>query len=322
MESNDSLYRTVSLIRYVEQKIFDVYMSDVMQCLVHLSIGQESVAAALCGHLTPADRKIGTHRGHALYVANGGDLVAFFGELLGRRCGCSGGRGGSMHLIDLANGLVGTSSIVGGALPIAVGLAMAVSAGEVATVLFGEGAADQGIFAESLNFAQLRRLPVIFACENNRYSVYTPEGLRRAAHPAAVARAFGMTTLEFPIEVGNDVYALHEALSGPIAAVRGGGGPLLFECQTVRRYDHNGVRDDVAAGFRDSAEADLFEACCPMKLGRRHLDAAKADRIDAENVAVVEAAYEQALTGAATELEYQHLPQAQSPRAVSQGRVG
>ena len=121
------LYRAIALVRHAEQKIFDVYMSDVMQCPVHLSIGQESIAAALCAHLRKDDLKIGTHRSHALYLANDGDLMAFFAELLGKHQGCSGGMGGSMHMVDPDNGLVGTTSIVGGALPISVGLAMGVS---------------------------------------------------------------------------------------------------------------------------------------------------------------------------------------------------
>ncbi len=306
MITEDRLYRAVSLIRHAEQKILDVYTSDVMQCPVHLSVGQESIAAALCAHLTSDDPKVGTHRSHALYLANGGDLTAFFGELLGRRCGCSGGFGGSMHVVDTRNGLMGTTSIVGGALPIAVGLAMSIARPQVSAVLFGDGAADQGIFAESLNFAQLHKLPVIFICENNRYSVYTPDRVRRAVKPSAIARAFGIETIEAPIELASDVFALHEMLAEPIAAVRAGAGPLFAECRTIRRYDHNGVRDDIAAGFRDAAEAELFEKYCPMKVARSRFDAAKADAIDEDVRRLVEAAYEEALKSEETVLAYQH----------------
>ena len=300
------LYRRISLIRHAEQKIIDVYMSDVMQCPVHLSVGQESVAAALCAHLRPDDLKIGTHRSHALYLANGGDPVAFFGELLGRRCGCSGGQGGSMHLIDTENGLVGTTSIVGGALPIAVGLGFAVQRPRLAAVLFGDAAADQGAFAESVNYAQLRKLPLILLCENNRYSVYTPQHVRRAAAPADVAQAFGLETIRAPIEVANDVFALSELLGPAIDAVRDGGGPLFVECQTVRKYDHNGIRDDVAAGFRDEIESELFDKFCPMKVARRRIDPAEADAIDAEIADQVERAYAQALAAEETVLSFRH----------------
>ena len=310
--TENELYRCISRIRQVEQKILDVYMSDIMQCPVHLSVGQESVAAALCAHLNPDDLKIGTHRSHGLYLANGGDLVAFFGELLGRQCGCSGGYGGSMHMIDQANGLVGTTSIVGGALPIAVGLAMAVDRPRVAAVLFGDAAADQGVFTESINYAKLRNLPLVFMCENNRYSVYTPEEIRRAVHPCQVARAFGLKTIELPIEVANDVFALYDRLAEPITHVREGGGPLFVECRTVRRYDHNGVRDDIAAGFRDEAEKELFDKYCPLTLARSRFDAVEADAIDAEVQVQVAAAYRQALQSDETVLAYQH----QQPQPV------
>lgn len=298
------LYRTLSLIRHADQKIIEVYATDVMQVPVHLSIGQESVAAAMCAHLRTDDLKIGTHRSHALYLANGGELQGFFGELLGRRCGCSGGFGGSMHMIDLSHGLVGTTSIVGGALPIAVGLAMAVARPRVAAVLFGDAAADEGTFAESVNFAKLKRLPLLFFCENNRYSVYTPMEQRRAANPSAVARAFGMTTLNLPIDLANDVFALDEALREPIAAVRGGAGPLFVECETVRRYDHNGIRDDIAAGWRDGRERELFEKYCPLKLARRRFDSARLDAIDAQVKAQVDAAYADALASPPTQMSF------------------
>ncbi|MCJ7543634.1 MAG: thiamine pyrophosphate-dependent dehydrogenase E1 component subunit alpha [Phycisphaerae bacterium] len=306
MADQTELYTLLSLIRHAEQKILDVYTSDVMQCPVHLSIGQESVAVALCAHLRHDDLKIGTHRSHALYLANGGDLVAFFGELLGRACGCSRGYGGSMHMIDAAHGLVGTTSIVGGALPIAVGLGLSVRRPRVAAVLLGDAAADQGVFAESVNYAQLRKVPLVFVCENNRYSVYTPQCVRRAVHPAAVAKAFGMETHEFSIEVANDVFALYERLADPIARMRQGGGPVFIECSTVRRYDHNGVCDDIAAGFRDPAERELFDQFCPMKLARRQIPPDRADAIDAAVRACVEQAYAQALASQETVLEYSH----------------
>jgi pyruvate dehydrogenase E1 component alpha subunit len=305
-ESRLELYRILSLLRRADEKIAEVYASDVMQTPVHLSIGQESVAVAMCAHLRPDDLKIGTHRSHALYLANGGDLVGFFAELLGRERGCARGFGGSMHLIDRARGLVGTTSLVGGALPIAVGLAMSVARPRLAAVLFGDAAADEGVFAESLNFAQLKCLPVFFVCENNRYSVYTPEEQRRAVRPSAVARAFGVTTLDFPIEVANDVFALHDLLREPVAAVRQGGGPLMVECQTVRRFDHNGIRDDIAAGFRPQCEADLFEAYCPIKLARRALDTRIADAIDTEVRSRVDAAYHEALQAPETQLTFEH----------------
>ena len=291
----ESLYRTLSLIRHFERKIVDVYMTDVMQTPVHLSIGQESIATALCANLTPGDFKIGTHRSHALFIANGGSVKALFAELLGRSTGCSGGWGGSMHVIDQARGLVGTSSIVGGALPIAVGLGMAAVEPAIAAVLFGDGAADQGVFAESLNFAALHSVPVVFLCANNRYSVYTPASQRRAAAPAGLAECFGIRTLVVPIERSCDVFLLDELLAEPIAEVRRLRRPLMVECHTVRALDHNGVRDDIAAGFRPAEERALFEAHDPLKVARVKLPAEVVERIDAEVAAEVESAYAEAL---------------------------
>ena len=297
------LYRSVSLIRQVEQKIVQVYATDVMQTPVHLSIGQESIAAALCAHLNDDDLRIGTHRGHGLYLAGGGDLVAFFAELLGRGIGCAGGYGGSMHLTDRAHGLVGTTSIVGGCLPILAGLAMSLRPPLLAAALLGDGAADQGVFAESLNFAALKKLPALFVVENNRYSVYTPASQRRAASVAAVARAFGIETHEAPIEVSCDVFALYALLDAPIRRVRAGAGPLLVECHTVRALDHNGIRDDVAAGFRPPEEKALFEAHCPLKAARAAVAPALAAEVDAQVAGEIEAAYAAALAAAPAVLE-------------------
>ena len=308
MKTERELYETLSLVRHAENKIVEVYPTDVMQCPVHLSIGQESIAAALCSHLRAEDLKTGTHRSHALFLANGGDLVAFFGELLGRACGCSGGMGGSMHLVDRQRGLVGTTSIVGAALPIAVGLGMAVTRPVVVAALFGDGGADEGAFAESLNFAKLKRLPIVFVCENNGYSVYTPRSARQAALPSEVARSFGIETLTLPIEVANDVFALYRRFDLPIEAVRQGAGPLFVECQTVRRYDHNGVRDDVKAGFREASEAALFDNYCPMKLARRRMIEAEWAAIDADVKGRVDRAYQKALSAAPASRSYNHLP--------------
>ncbi len=289
------LYRRLTLVRKCAEKIMAVYLSDVMQTPVHLSVGQESIATALCYCLNGRDFKIGTHRSHALYLSNGGDVRAFFAELLGRKTGCSGGMGGSMHLIDTANGLVGTTSIVGGCLPILPGLAMACEKPQVAAALFGDGACDEGALAESLNWSALKKLPAIFLCENNRYSVYTPFGQRRAARPIELAKAFGLAWLDVPIEQSSDVFALAELLAGPIERVRQREGPLFVECQTVRALDHSGVRDDVSAGLRPAEEKQLFETYDPMKVARTRMNSAQCDQIDAQVAQQVELAYQQAL---------------------------
>jgi len=291
MVNNKELYRLVSLIRHAELKIVEVYPTDIMQTPVHLSIGQESIAAALCGHLNIDDIAFGTHRGHGIYLARGGSLRGFYAELLGRVDGCSGGYGGSMHLIDRSAGFYGTSSIVGGAIPIAVGAAMGVRAPRVVAVLFGDGASDEGILYESLNFAKLKGLPVIFVCENNRYSIYTHVCHRRCTQPHKIAEACNIRTTYVPIEVSNDVAALHEHLEGHIDYVRSGEGPLFIECETVRAVDHHGGGSDVEKGLRPRIEAELASRHDPLQAARRRLAPETVKEIDEEVIGRIEEAF-------------------------------
>ncbi|MBI5560796.1 MAG: thiamine pyrophosphate-dependent dehydrogenase E1 component subunit alpha [Deltaproteobacteria bacterium] len=289
------LYRMVSLIRRVELKIVEVYPGDVMQCPVHLSIGQEAIAAAVCRFLGKNDPSIGTHRSHALYLAKGGSPVGLFAELLGRINGCSGGYGGSMHLVDLENGLMGTTSIVGGALPISVGMAMGTMRPRIACVIFGDGACDEGAFYESLSFASLKKLPLLFVCENNRYSVYTHTDQRRCSRPLRIAEACSVRTLHAPIDAANDAVTLYGLIEGEMGRLRSGGGPLFIECDTVRALDHNGIRDDIAHGWRPAAEAELVKRYDPLILTGRHIDRETREKIDGEIRDIVESAYASAL---------------------------
>lgn len=292
------LYKMVSLIRHVELKIVEVYPEDIMQCPVHLSIGQEAIAAALCRCLFSSDPAIGTHRSHALYLAKGGSPVELFAELLGKKAGCSGGYGGSMHLVDLKNGLLGTTSIVGGALPIAVGAAMGTTPPAIACVTFGDGACDEGVFYESLNLARLKSLPLLFVCENNRYSVYTHTDKRRSARPHEIARACRLNTLHVPIETANDAVLLYGFIKEEVVRLRNLGGPLFIECDTVRALDHNGIRDDIAAGWRPEGEARLMDRYDPLILTGRHIDGKLRERVDGEIKEVVEDAFRLAFKSA------------------------
>lgn len=322
MKTTD-LYRTVSLIRHAELKIVEVYEQDIMQTPVHLSIGQESIAAALCAHLNKNDLALGTHRGHALYLAKGGNLMRFFAELLGRVDGCSGGYGGSMHLIDLGCGLLGTSSIVGGALPISVGVAMATQRPRLTAVLFGDGACDEGVFYESVNFASLWKLPLVFVCENNRYSVQTHRKHRHSVNPCKIAEACGMRSLFAPIEVANDVVALNRLLEEPIQAVRQGKGPLFVECETVRALDHHGIHSDIEKGLRPKEEGHLAKEFCPMFLVRKHLDPSTAAAIDLEIRKKVDDAFEKAIKSEPLVIEghYEQLGNNSKTTGTARGRA-
>src|SRR5260370_4819372 len=180
------IFRTMVRIRMVEEEIAARYGQEKMRCPVHLSIGQEAVAAAVSAALRPTDQVVSTHRSHAHYLAKGGDLRAMLCELMGREPGCCSGRGGSMHLFDQAVGMLLSSPIVAASIPVGVGAALAIKQrGEdaVAIVYMGDASVEEGVFHESANFAALHRLPVVFVCENNLYSVYTALRDRQPARP-------------------------------------------------------------------------------------------------------------------------------------------
>jgi TPP-dependent pyruvate/acetoin dehydrogenase alpha subunit len=250
-----SLYREMLRIRLVEETIADRYAEQQMRCPVHLSIGQEAVAVGVSAALRTDDYMISTHRGHAHYLAKGGNLRAFIAELYGRETGCSGGRGGSMHIIDRSVGMIGSTPIVGGSLPIGVGTAFStrLDGGDRVTVIyFGDGTTEEGVFLEAINFAALKNLNVLFVCENNGYSVYSPLAVRQ--HPnrsrVAIAAANGLATATGD---GNDVAAVHDATSAAVARARNGGGPTFLEFDTFRHREHCGPFFDDDLGYRDPA---------------------------------------------------------------------
>src|SRR5262249_4242479 len=177
----ERLYKALYRIRRVEEEVARVYPSDKIKSPVHLSIGQESVSVGICAALRPQDVVFGTYRGHALYLAKGGDLKKMVAELFGKATGCTHGKGGSMHLIDPEAGVMGTSAVVGTTIANAVGFAYAMRYRRdeaIVASFFGDGATEEGVFSESLNFAVLKRLPILFVCENNRYAIHTHQRRR------------------------------------------------------------------------------------------------------------------------------------------------
>lgn len=198
----------------------------------------------------------GTYRGHALYLAKGGNLKAMIAELFGKATGCTKGKGGSMHLVDAGARVMGTSAVVGTTIANAVGYAYALKHRDQEAIVasfFGDGATEEGVFAESLNFAALKRLPILFVCENNGFAIHTPQSKRQASLDlCAKARAFGV-----PGEVcdGNDVVTLFQQARQVVEHVRAGSGPYFFEVKTYRLREHVGPAMDYQAGYRDEAEA-------------------------------------------------------------------
>jgi len=286
------LYRSLRLIRRVEEEIARIYPSDKIKSPVHLSIGQEAISVGICDALRADDVVAGTYRGHAAYLAKGGDLKALMAELYGKATGCAQGKGGSMHLIDMAQFVLGTSAVVATTIPVAVGYALALKRegrGRVAAVFLGDGATEEGVFYESLNFAALHKLPVLFVCENNGLAIHTRLD-KRWASPALCERVagFGLPTERVP---DGDVLTIRRLAGAAIAAMRrGGGGPVFFECLTYRWREHVGPNEDFQAGYRRRDELEPWiEHDQVPRLGAM-LPAAAKNRIDGEIEAAIAAA--------------------------------
>jgi TPP-dependent pyruvate/acetoin dehydrogenase alpha subunit len=259
--SSEAIYRDLFRIRRVEERIIEIYPTDKIKSPVHLSIGQESVSVGVCRALAPEDVAFGTYRGHALYLAKGGDLNAMIAELYGKATGCAGGKAGSMHLIDARAGMMGTSAIVGTTIPQAVGYAYALKMRKSKALVvsfFGEGALDEGVAYESLNFAALKSLPVLFVCENNHYAIYSHVRDRMPeADPSARAAAFGIPTERIEHGATLEILAAAERAT---RSIRLGAGPRFLECMTYRWRDHVGPDEDRKWKYRPDAELDAWIA--------------------------------------------------------------
>jgi pyruvate dehydrogenase E1 component alpha subunit len=253
-------------IRRVEEAIAERYAQQEMRCPTHLCIGQEAIAVGVCYSLERRDKVFSNHRSHGHYIAKGGDMNAMIAELYGRVTGCCGGRGGSMHLIDLEAGFMGATPIVGGTIPVAVGSAWASSLqkrNEVTVVFFGDGCFEEGVMHESLNFASLHKLPIVFICENNDFSVYTPLKLRQPQRPIhSIAAAHGLNAITGD---GNDVEAVCALAQQAIAAARAGQGSQFLELSTFRWREHCGPNFDHELNYRSSYEIQTGLADCPIE---------------------------------------------------------
>lgn len=279
----EQLYRALFRIRRLEEEIARLYPSDRIKSPVHLSIGQEAVSVGVCAALQPHDIVFGTYRGHALYLACGGDMAEMVAELFGKATGCTGGKGGSMHLLAPECGLMGTSAVVGTTIANAVGYAYALRyqrSDALVASFFGDGATEEGVFAESLNFAALKRVPILFVCENNQYAIHTHQS-RRQARPVICdrARAHGIPAESLD---GSDVVALQQRLQEAAAQVRAGDGPLFFEVMTYRWHEHVGPGHDFHLGHRDREEAEPWIKADPVRRLAGEIDPEARQRIERE----------------------------------------
>jgi TPP-dependent pyruvate/acetoin dehydrogenase alpha subunit len=300
----ERFYRALYRIRRVEEEIAAIYPTDKIKSPVHLSIGQEAVSVGICEALGRDDVVFGTYRSHALYLAKGGDLPKMIAELYGKLDGCAKGKGGSMHLIDVAARVMGASAVVGTTIPQAVGFAYALKLqrkDSVVVSVFGDGAVDEGVFHESLNFAALKSLPIIFVCENNLYAIHTHQLQRQKVNNICErARIHGMPAEQIP---DNDVVRIYERVNGVVGRIRSGQpGPFFFECLTYRLKEHVGPNDDFQLGYRSREEAEPWIKADPIKqLG---------DRLDPQRRREIEAAVETEIRDAFAFAERSPFPQA------------
>jgi pyruvate dehydrogenase E1 component alpha subunit len=283
------LYAAMLRIRRVEEAIAARYADQEMRCPVHLSVGQEGVAVGVASGLEARDYAFSTHRAHAHYLAKGGDLRAFLAEIHGKDCGCCAGRGGSMHVIDLAANFLGATPIVGSSLPVGVGAAFGtVMQGDdrVTAIFFGDGSTEEGVFSEALNFAALKSLPVLFVCENNLYSVYSPLAVRQAPgrDTVAIAAAHGVRAIR---DDGNDVERVRALVREAAAIARAGGGPTFMELATYRWLEHCGPNWDNDIGYRTVEEFEAWRLRCPID--RLETSMRANGEIDDRAIAAIEA---------------------------------
>ena len=260
------LFRDMLRIRLIEEEIERRYHQDQMKTPIHLVIGQEATSVGSCAALRKEDLLYSSHRTHGNYLAKGGDLKAMLCEMHCRINGCAGSRGGSMHLIDKSVGMAGTSAIVGGAMPIATGAALAAQLqglDRVSVVFLGDATTEEGVASESLNFAALKRLPVIFFCENNFYSVQSPLATRQPPREIYKwAAGYGIASVQVD---GTNVLDVYEATREAVARAREGGGATFIEAPVYRFRAHGGAGDDSHTGYRDPAEREAWEKVCPVE---------------------------------------------------------
>lgn len=292
------LYRDLLQIRRAEETILELLLRNKLSStMCHVSIGQEAVAVGVCDVLAPEDYVTSTHRGHGHFLARGGAMSALMAELMGREAGACRGRGSSMHLVDASIGHLGSNAIVGGHIPIATGAALwAALQGEqrVVASFFGDGATSEGIFHESVNFAAVQRLPIVFVVENNHWAMSLPWARETAQHSiAAKAEAYGVVGVEVD---GQDVLAVRAVAQQAADRARLGDGPTLLGVDTYRFLGHS--RADPSS-YRDKAEEERWRGRDPLRIARDRLTASGVDEewfdtvereVAAEVAAAVEAA--------------------------------
>jgi TPP-dependent pyruvate/acetoin dehydrogenase alpha subunit len=292
------LYEQMLLIRRTEERLRDENKAGNLPGAVHLYIGEEAIATGVCANLRPTDMITSTHRGHGHYLAKGGDLNAMLAEIWAKSTGICKGMGGSMHVADFSKGILGANGIVGAGFAIATGAAysaMLAGDGRIVIDFFGDGSSNQGTLMECLNMAALWQLPLVFVCENNTFSEFSPAKTVTAGVIADRARAFGI-----PTEVidGNEVKAVWQAAKTAVERARSGGGPSFIEAHTYRIQGHLEAEDLMLGGqrYRQPDEIEAWKVKGPIEVTRKQLQAggpaavAELEAIEKRVMAKVDAA--------------------------------
>ncbi len=292
------IFEVCSLIRHVETGISERYSKGKMRCPVHLSIGQEGVPAALSLLINKNDFAVSTHRAHAHYISKGGNIKKMIAEIYGKSTGCSGGRGGSMHLTDKKKGFIGSSSIVGNSIPLGVGLGLSLKikkSKNLSIIYLGDGALETGVFFESINFAILKKLPVIFICENNLYSVYTSLKERQPKNRKIYKMVSGLGMKSYHFD-GSNPFSYFKKLERIIRYSREKSEPCFIEFETYRYLEHCGPFNDDILGYRPKEELKKWSVKDPYKkikyiLEKKNYLKNRIKKIEEENIKAVNKAF-------------------------------
>ncbi len=292
------IFKVCSLIRHVEAEISKRYSYGKMRCPVHLSIGQEGVPAALSLLINKNDFAVSTHRAHAHYISKGGSIKKMIAEIYGKSTGCSGGKGGSMHLTDKNKGFMGSSSIVGNSIPLGVGLGLSLKLKKlknISIIFLGDGAIETGAFFESVNFAILKKLPVIFICENNLYSVYTPLKVRQPRNRKIHKMVSGLGINSYNFD-GSKPFSFFKKLESIVKKTRLKSEPCFIEFSTYRYLEHCGPFNDDNLNYRSKRELVKWHKKDPYLsiktyLEKNHLLKNRIKNIEEKNIKIVNSAF-------------------------------
>ncbi len=262
-----SIYKMMVKIRQAEEGIAEKYSEQKMRCPTHLCIGQEAVSAAVGLALKKTDYAVSTHRSHGHYLGKGGNLNKMIAEIYGKETGCSKGYGGSMHLVDKSSGFMGSTAIVGNSIPVGIGLAMGLKlekSKSISVIFLGEGAIEEGVFAESVNFAAQQKIPVLFICENNLYSVYSPLKARqpKGRKNYKMVEAMGVKSISCD---GNDAEKVFNLANSSINKIKNNMGPMFLEFSTYRWLEHCGPNYDNHLSYRSQDEFEKWKKLDPLK---------------------------------------------------------